>query len=412
MPMPLQPSPYDALKKLLGSSPDLNAGDPKGMVANRLKQEDVAKEMLHTAQSARQTGGVTGATPSDYADLAKTLGESPNFGIGAEQRASDINAANDRAMQAGFTGDSEIAGPASGGGPQGERLYANVGYRSNDNPAQMAGKSASAVEAMKTQMPLLAAREKGMGDILAEREKGNQTRQTGEAEFNRTAGFLRGGQVPGQPGQPNQPGGANAVDYGSTTAAPQSQSWSQYMFGGGPRPHNDFMSALGAMSERAKYGGLVGNLGAQSTPFAPLIQNESFGNLEQLQAQFPGVRGFSYLLPKLAEHQANFGKGETPDSTYLRLHGMEKILHNLETEVNDPSTHARMGAHGQLEMTATPAVIQSKIAAIHDTLQRVSEAKRQIKQQYPTLAEPNENGQQAPGPVAAPGASRFEKIGG
>lgn len=171
--MPLNPTPYDALKKLLGGSPDLNADDPSGMVGTRLRQEDVGKEMLRTAElsASNPRHSVAGSVPSDFADLRKTLGESPNFGDVAFKRADDFQSANDKALQAGFIGDTDIATPVtSGGGPA---MAANL----NPNPyspSQQAGRAAAAAESLKTQLPLLTEQAKTKGAIdLTNQKKGN-----------------------------------------------------------------------------------------------------------------------------------------------------------------------------------------------------------------------------------------------
>lgn len=170
---PMQSNPLDALKKLLAGSPDLNAASPSGMVGSRLKQEDQFKEMSKTRDRMRATGGMTGSTPTDFADLSHLLNESPNFGQEAEARVGGINAANDQAIQAGFRGDQNIAS-ALPSQQDGERIYANVGNRSGDNPAQMAGKSAAMANMLKTQMPLLTEQAKSQGAIdLANQKKGN-----------------------------------------------------------------------------------------------------------------------------------------------------------------------------------------------------------------------------------------------
>lgn len=396
------PNSLAALKALLAGSPDLNAADPAGLVQGRLNQESQAEDDIHRYQNAQSDPrhlSFSGASPSTFHDLARVLGESPNFGEGAEAKVASTKLANERAMQAGFTGDSEIAGPVTDPSHQlGEQLYANVN-RSPLSPAAQAGQSASHMESLKTQMPLLAAREKSQGDILSEQEKGRQARQTGQAEFERTSNFLRPQTPPAPSAQPAPQGASAPVTPGGGGNPPQtSQSWGQYVAGGGPRPENDLMSSLKAMAERAKYPFM-------STPLAPMIQNQSFGNLEQLQAQFPGVRGFQYLLPKLAEHQANFGKGETPDASYNRLHEMIGILGQVEQELGDPASHAKMGAHGQLEMTTTPAAIQRAVAAARDTRTRFEKAKELMKAQFPNLQDPIST-QASP----QPGGGRFQRI--
>lgn len=410
--MPLNPTPYDALKKLLGGSPDLNADDPSGMVGTRLRQEDVGKEMLRTAElsASNPRHSIAGSVPSDFADLRKTLGESPNFGDVASKRADDFQAANDSALQAGFRGDQEIAGPASGGDQMGEHLYANVGNRSGDSPAQMAGKSAANIAAMKAQMPLDVARTaaKGGVDQAAMEAKGKldleMLKRQGMQDSFKQFLKLRPGSMAS-----HEPTGATDASTGATPPAGppvkrSSQPWSDFILGRGP---NALGGALDAFSERQKYG-------MMSTPMSDMIQNESFGNLEQLQAQFPGVRGFGYLLPKLKEHQSHFGQGlQTPQSSYDRLGNMTQILDELEQDMADPSSHMAQSAAGEWHFTATPAAAQRGLAAIHDTRKRFEDARAQLGQQYPELTKPRALApatSQAPQPAVPGGGSRFERL--
>lgn len=172
--MPYSYNPLDALKKLLGGgSADLNAGDPTGMVQGRLGQENQAEEDVRSYENAQSNPHVSfsGATPSVFKNLGRVLSESPNFGTAADQRVKDITSANDKAMQAGFIGDTDIATPVtSGGGPP---IAANMN-RGTLSPAQQQGQNATKMELMKTQMPLLTEQAKQQGAIdLANRKRGN-----------------------------------------------------------------------------------------------------------------------------------------------------------------------------------------------------------------------------------------------
>lgn len=414
--MPLNPTPYDALKKLLGGSPDLNADNPEGMLAQESRASDNIDEL-------KQHLGLQAANPHTYFASAKAptalakqtsdLANGPNFGTEATKRVDDFKAANDAALQAGFRGDQDIAGPASDtnpDAPQGHNLYANVGNRSGDSPVQMAGKSAANIAAMKAQMPLDVARTaaKGGVDQAAMEAKGKldleMLKRQGMQDSFKQFLKLRPGSMAS-----HEPTGATDASTGATPPAGppvkrSSQPWSDFILGRGP---NALGGALDAFSERQKYG-------MMSTPMSDMIQNESFGNLEQLQAQFPGVRGFGYLLPKLKEHQSHFGQGlQTPQSSYDRLGNMTQILDELEQDMADPSSHMAQSAAGEWHFTATPAAAARGIAAIHDTRKRFEDARAQLGQQYPELTKPRALAPataHATQPAVPGGGSRFERL--
>lgn len=417
--MPLQnPNSLDALKKLLGASSDLNAGDPNGMLAQESLASDNMDELKqHLGLQAEfpHTYFASAKAPTALAKQSEDLANGPNFGTAARARVAGIQQANDAALQAGFRGDQSIAGPAADSdptAPQGHNLYANVGNRSGDSPAQMAGKSASANEALKLQAPILAAQTTARGGV---EEAGIKAKNAMDLEQLKRKGMqdsfnqimkLRPGspaisheqQAPGAPPPQAPPGAPQAA---TPPVKTEGQPWADFIMGKGP---NSLGSALGAMSERQKYG-------MMSTPMSDMIQNESFGNLEQLQAQFPGVRGFSYLLPKLKEHQSHFGQGlQTPQASYDRLGNMTQILDELEQDMSDPNSHMAQSATGEWHMTATPAAAQRGLAAIHDTRKRFEDARAQLGAQYPELAKPRQAPAQAQ--PAAQGATpgRFTRL--
>lgn len=70
------------------------------------------------------------------------------------------------------------------------------------------------------------------------------------------------------------------------------------------------------------------------TPFSELAQTASFGNIEQMAGQLPGVRGLATISPMFKEHQSRWGH-ETPLATVQRLRHMAKLmdetLHTLDT---------------------------------------------------------------------------------
>ncbi len=85
---------------------------------------------------------------------------------------------------------------------------------------------------------------------------------------------------------------------------------------------------MGAGLERANY-----TLGIP-TPFSKLAQEASFGNIEQMAGQLPGVRGLATITPMFKEHQSRWGH-EAPTATVQRLMHMVDLmngtLHTLDT---------------------------------------------------------------------------------
>jgi hypothetical protein len=84
-------SPLDALASL-----SLNASDPQGLVAARLKKEQALLEMKRNLE--RQAGDpqhtFSGATNADVADETSQLAESPNFGTDAQEATKNVQATN------------------------------------------------------------------------------------------------------------------------------------------------------------------------------------------------------------------------------------------------------------------------------------------------------------------------------
>lgn len=101
-------------------------------------------------------------------------------------------------------------------------------------------------------------------------------------------------------------------------ASKDSPGWGSFLTGGGPK-YGNASDMAGAFNERLKY-----SQGLPS-PFANLAQQTSFGNLEQMAGQLPGVRAFTTVLPLMKEHQSRWGK-ETPLATAQRLIHMNSIM--------------------------------------------------------------------------------------
>lgn len=85
------PSPLDSLTNL-----SLNAQDPNGLVAARLKKEQALRDMQRSLelQAGDSAHTFSGATHADVQDEQQTLDESPNFGEEARQATSAVAKTN------------------------------------------------------------------------------------------------------------------------------------------------------------------------------------------------------------------------------------------------------------------------------------------------------------------------------
>lgn len=104
---------------------------------------------------------------------------------------------------------------------------------------------------------------------------------------------------------------AGASDKGEPTG------WGSFLAGG--QKYGGASDLLGAANERLKY-----TLGVP-TPFSKLAQEASFGNIEQMAGQLPGVRGLATIAPMFKEHQSRWGH-ETPLATVQRLRHMLSMM--------------------------------------------------------------------------------------
>lgn len=95
--------------------------------------------------------------------------------------------------------------------------------------------------------------------------------------------------------------------------------WLSTLTGIGAPKYGSAASAASAANSRLKY-----TLGVP-TPFARLAQEASFGNIEQMAGQLPGVRGLATIAPLFKEHQSRWGH-ETPLATVQRLRHMADIM--------------------------------------------------------------------------------------
>lgn len=95
--------------------------------------------------------------------------------------------------------------------------------------------------------------------------------------------------------------------------------WLSFASGVGGHKYGSAMDLAKAANDRLKY--TVG----VPTPFSNLAQAASFGNIEQMAGQLPGVRGLATITPLFKEHQSRWGK-ETPLATVQRLRHMASIM--------------------------------------------------------------------------------------
>lgn len=114
--------------------------------------------------------------------------------------------------------------------------------------------------------------------------------------------------------------GINAIVSGDETQGPEGATgFGSFLTGHGAPKYGSAMDFAGARAERAKYDWGI------PTPYSELAQAASFGNIEQMAGQLPGVRGLATITPLFKEHQSRWGH-ETPYATARRLHGMAKMM--------------------------------------------------------------------------------------
>ena len=100
---------------------------------------------------------------------------------------------------------------------------------------------------------------------------------------------------------------------------PNAPGWGSFLTGMGGQKYGSATDMAGAANDRLKY--TVG----VPTPFSKLAQEASFGNIEQMAGQLPGVRGLATITPMFKEHQSRWGH-ETPLATVQRLRHMAAIM--------------------------------------------------------------------------------------
>jgi hypothetical protein len=312
------------------------------------------RKRLEEAQRNRSLVGPgfsTGATASDVAQLENDINSAPDTGLAAQKQVADVEA--EQAKQAAF---NTPAATAIRDQQKRDKLAELLAV------PQQQGQNAIALQGAKTQ-----------GALALERDKRDATQQ-----LLQTLGGSRGGgggsSNMGGPGSTIKPAinAAGGVSFSVTqmpalvqrarnqlmdardktmTALDQAERLYSGINDEAEKADVDTSkSALGRMFSGVtgvgaqKYGGPVdrANAGIERanytlgipTPFSELAQTASFGNIEQMAGQLPGVRGLATITPLFKEHQSRWGH-ETPLATVQRLRHMAKImdetLHTLDT---------------------------------------------------------------------------------
>ena len=340
------PSPLDALASLSS-----NASDPNGLVAARLKKEAALRDMQRSLEMEHLFPGraFSGGSHAEADDEERLLAESPNFGTDAQanvKNVQDTNAEMDEYNRPDVTAKRKedfAQKLALASAPAVEAAKGNLAVTNaqttgkiqemgaqNDATSKllemvsggrqggggMAGpggtikptiNASGGVSFTTTQMPALVQRARNQ--LMAARDKTMNALEEAERQYP--------GVFEEATRADNEPAGGSAI--GRLFKGLTGIGAEKY---GGPG------ARLSAGAERANY-----TLGIP-TPFSKLAQEASFGNIEQMAGQLPGVRGLATITPLFKEHQSRWGY-ETPTATVQRLKHMAELmnetLHTLDT---------------------------------------------------------------------------------
>lgn len=340
------PASLDALQSLTGSS--LNANNPNGLVAARQRTEAALLAMRRSMElQAGDRNTFSGATNADIDFDQQQLDDDSNFGVGAQKRVHDVETTN--AAMSTYNHPDVTA-------QRNEDLSNKLALASA--PAEAAAKGNLAVENAKTE-----------GAIREKSAQTDATQKLLEAIGGGSGGGGKSGGLVGPGGTVKPTINANGGVSFTTTQmpalvqrarnqlldardktlgaleaaekqykgindeatradeAPAAPGIMSFLTGGGQK-YGNAMDMAGARMDRAKY-----DFGLP-TPFSDLAQTASFGNIEQMAGQLPGVRGLATITPLFKEHQSRWGH-ETPLATVQRLRHMAKLmddtLHTLDT---------------------------------------------------------------------------------
>jgi hypothetical protein len=337
-------SSLDILKSLSS-----NAENPDNPIQVELAQRARLDEMKRSlGMVSDTTGGMdkwgnptgtsfgTGATPADARSLQSDVATAPYTGDAAQEaRTAEAVASRPGTQQmnaqtfaqkmglaiapnqAKATGDlavtkAEIAGKVAAQQQQEDATQKLIKSAQNSSEAGTTFKPAinaqGGVSFTETQMPALVQR--AHNQLIDARDKTLSALQEAERMY---------------------PG----INDSSTSAdqQPSGQGWGSFLTGIGGQKYGSATDMVGAANERLKY--TVG----VPTPFSKLAQEASFGNIEQMAGQLPGVRGLATITPMFKEHQSRWGH-ETPLATVQRLRHMAQIMdetiHTIEGGGGNP----------------------------------------------------------------------------
>ncbi len=336
-----------------------NVANPENPLQASLLQKKRLDEMKRNAELVGSTpGGMdawgnptgtsfsTGATPSDISGAEDDLANDPYIGTVEKKRVADIQAINDalaiRNRPADTAARNEDFAQKLGlaVGPAQATAAGQVAVEKEKNAGQQALQAGQAANTKSLLETLGGGGGEGGGGVGGPGSSIKPTvNATGGVSFTTT-------QMPAlvqraknqltdarnktlaalQQAENQYPGindAAQAVDTGKPVG------WMDFLTGGGNSPkYGSAMDMAGAANDRLKY-----TMGVP-TPFSQLAQESSFGNIEQMAGQLPGVRGLATITPLFKEHQSRWGK-EAPAATVQRLRHMVDImddtLHTIDT---------------------------------------------------------------------------------
>ena len=300
------------------------------------------------------TAFATGATPTDVQGTEDDLSSDPYIGTVEKKRVADIQAINDALAIRNRPADTAA---------RNEDFAQKLGLAVGPAQATAAGQVAVEKEKNAGQQALQAgqaANTKSLLETLSGGQRGGDQGGNGPAgpgstvkpTINATGGVsftttqmpalvqrarnqltdARNKTLEALKQAENQYPGIN--DAAQSVDAGKPVSWTDFLTGGGNSPkYGSALDMAGAANDRLKY-----TMGVP-TPFSQLAQESSFGNIEQMAGQLPGVRGLATITPLFKEHQSRWGK-EAPAATVQRLRHMVDImddtLHTIDTGGGTP----------------------------------------------------------------------------
>jgi hypothetical protein len=350
------PNMIDSLSAL--ESLTSNARNPEGSVQGYLARKRRLDEMKRQTGLVGQKGAYgydVGATPEDIAQLEDSIDADPDMGVQAQAVTRKVQAQN--AATLAYDQPDAVR----------QRKEADaVKMALAVGPAEVASKGnlAAAVEKNRGELERDNAQRKGTQDLLDVLTSGK-----GSAGGGATGGIAG----PGGSIKPtiNAAGGVSftttqmpalvqrarnqLMDARDKTVNALHEAETQYPGINEEAEKVDQTpagsgSALGRMFSGVtgvgapKYGGPTDRANAAieranytlgiPTPFSRLAQEASFGNIEQMAGQLPGVRGLATITPMFKEHQSRWGH-EAPLASAQRLRHMVRLmnetLHTLDT---------------------------------------------------------------------------------